>query len=209
MDDPTHEYPSLKGALHAHSTCGDGDLSPGDVLRVHRDLGFDFVALTDHDFLMRPGTYEREGVPDEFEGMLVFKGVERTVFARGYLHVNEIPGRREVLHVFNHPAEYDLTVEEVIDRIQEIRRSMPIHAVEVTLKGFYTPEYDTDAIPYPKIASDDSHTREGCGRAWVEVSCPRERDAILGAIKNGQAQIRHTWTATQSAWPNQGGPHRG
>ncbi len=208
MGDPTHERTTLKGALHTHTTCGDGDLAPLEVLRVYRDLGFDFIALTDHDFLMRPGAYQREDVPEQFEGMLVFKGVEKTVFARGYLHVNRIPGHRDVLHVFNHPAEYDLTVPQVLERIEEIQRMMPIDAVEVTSKGYYTPEYDTDKIAHPKIASDDSHTREGCGRAWVEVACDKEEDAILRAIKNGEARICYTWTAPQSAWPKQGGSQR-
>ena len=195
-----HNTPALKGALHTHTTCSDGELTPLEILRVYRDLGFDFVALTDHDFLMSPNAYQ--DVPDEFEGMIVFKGVERTVFARGYLHVNQIPGDREVLHVFNHPAECDITVEQVIDRIDEIAQTMPIHAVEVTAKGYYTPEYDIGEIPYPKVASDDAHTREGCGRAWVEVACEKDRDAILKAIKNGEARICYKWTARQSAWAN-------
>lgn len=209
MPDRTQDDAALKGALHTHTTCSDGDLSPGDVLRVYRDLGFDFIALTDHDFLMRPNAYQRENVPNEFEGLLVFKGVERSVFVSGYLHVNQIYGDRDQLNVFNHPAEYDLTVRQVIDSLKEIERSVPIHAVEVTLKGFYTPEYDTDAIPFPKVASDDSHTRAGCGRAWIEVACEKDKDAIIRAIKNGRARICYTQTAPQSAWPKQGGTHRG
>ncbi len=197
----------LKGALHTHTTCSDGDLSPEAVLRVYRDLGFDFVALTDHDFLMTPGAYQRANVPDEFEGMLVFKGVEKSVFAHGYVHVIQITGDREQLNVFSHPAQHGFTVEEVVDRINEIERSMPIHAVEVTLRGYYTPEYDVDEIPHPKIACDDSHTRACCGRAWVEVDCDKDRDAILRAIKNGEARICYTWTAQQSAWPEQGGDY--
>jgi len=197
----------LKGALHTHTTCSDGDLTPQALLRVYRDLGFDFVALTDHDFLMQPGAYD--AIPDEFEGMLVFKGVEKTVFARGYLHVGEIPGRREVLRVFCHPAEYDFTVAQIIERIEEIQRTMPIDAVEVTVKGFYTPEYDIPAIPYPKVASDDAHTRHGCGRAWVEVACEHDKDAIIRAIRNGSARACCRSTAQQSAWTNKGGIARG
>jgi len=193
----------LKGALHTHTTCSDGELTPLELLRVYRDLGFDFIALTDHDFLLSPGCYEN--VPDEFEGMLVFKGVEKTVFARGYLHVSVITGDEEVLHVFAHPAEYDLTVEQVADRIREIEEIMPIHVVEVTSKGYYTPEYDVAAIPFAKVASDDTHTRGGCGRAWVEVACERERDAILRTIKEGGAGVCYTSTARQSAWVRGGG----
>ncbi|HOZ48111.1 MAG TPA: hypothetical protein PLO37_04775 [Candidatus Hydrogenedentes bacterium] len=203
MTDSQSRTPALKGALHTHTSCSDGDLAPMDLLRVYRDLDFDFVALTDHDFLIRPNAYD--DVPDEFEGMLVLRGVEKTVFARGYVHVIVIRGDLETLRVFAHPGEYDLSVGQVVERIDEIRRTMPIDAIEVTAKGYYTPEYDCDAIPFPKVASDDAHTRGGCGRAWIEVGCHRDRDAIIQAIKSGSARVCYKWTAHQSAWANNGG----
>jgi hypothetical protein len=190
--------PALKGALHTHTTCSDGDLSPEKVLAVYRDLCFDFVALTDHDFLLNPNAYQ--DIPDEFDGMLVFKGIEKTIFARGYFHVNQIHGDREVIHIFNHPADYHLSLGRLMERINEVQGIMPIHAVEVTANGYYTPEYDIDEIPYPKVASDDSHTAEGCGRAWIEVTCARERDAIIRSIKSGSARIRCKGMACQPAW---------
>lgn len=179
----------LKGALHTHTTKSDGKLTPLELLRVYRDLGFDFVALTDHDFLLRPNAYAE--VPEVFEGMLVFQGVERTVFARGYVHVNEIRGEAEVLRVFNHPAEYGFSVPQMLERIAEVRAKMPIDALEVSEKGFYTPEYDSAEIDLPKVVSDDAHTREMCGRAWVEVACAREKDAIIRAIKAGDARLQY------------------
>jgi hypothetical protein len=188
----------LRCALHTHTTRSDGELAPGKLLRVYRDLGFDVVALTDHDFLMTPNVYD--GVPDEFEGMLVLKGVEKTVFAKGYMHVNVIRGDTETLHVFNHPAEFGLTVEQVVERIREIEQTMSIHAVEVTAKGYYTPEYDTDAIPYPKIATDDVHALTGCGRGWVEVACEKDPDAVLQAVKAGRARVCYNSTARVSTW---------
>lgn len=42
---PGHFY---RGALHVHSTRSDGRLSPAEAVAAYRDLGFDFVALTDH-----------------------------------------------------------------------------------------------------------------------------------------------------------------
>lgn len=188
----------LKGALHCHSTKSDGKLTPEEVLRVHRDQGYDFVALTDHDHLKMPNAYD--GVPDEFEGMLVYKGVEKTVFARGYVHVNVIPGQDEVLHIFNHPAEYDFTVAQCLERLEEIEGKMPIHAIEVSQKGYYTPEYDLPEIAKVKVVSDDSHTLEMIGRAWVEVPAEKNHDAILRAIKAGQIKMCYKWTAHSAAW---------
>jgi hypothetical protein len=66
---------------------------------------------------------------------------------------------------------------------------MPVHCLEVTDKGVYTKMYDTPEIPLPKIVSDDSHTYDMCGWAWVEVQSTRSRDAILQAIKKGDFRI--------------------
>jgi hypothetical protein len=45
FDKPGRFY---KGNLHTHSTLSDGDLTPEAVCRVYADLGYDFIALTDH-----------------------------------------------------------------------------------------------------------------------------------------------------------------
>jgi len=57
--------------------------------------------------------------------------------------------------------------------------------VEVTSKGFRSPEYEIPEIPFPKVATDDSHTRIGCGRAWIEMDCMRDKDKIIRAVRYG------------------------
>jgi len=173
----------LKGALHVHTTCSDGELTIAEVANVYSDLGFDFIALTDHDFLLREGCYDpaRHLTCD----LIVFTGVELTVFERGYVHVNRIEGDRELLHIFNHPSELNLPIDKVQERISKVAERISIDAVEITTKGFRTPEYDIPAIPYPKVATDDSHTKLGCGRAWIEMDCARDKDQIIRAIKQG------------------------
>jgi hypothetical protein len=173
----------LKGAMHIHTTCSDGSMSIREALDVYGNLGFDFIALTDHDYLLRPDCYEK--VDDIETGIIVFKGVELTVFEKGYVHINRINGERETLHIFNHPADLDLPVKKVVERIAAIAKRYPIDAVEITSKGFRTPEFDTPEIPYSKIATDDSHSRAGCGRAWIEMDCRREKDSIIKAIRKG------------------------
>lgn len=183
----------LKGALHTHTTKSDGKLTPDEVLRRYRDLGFDFIALTDHDFLLRPNSYA--DVPDEFEGMLVFKGVEKTVFARGYLHVNIIQGDMRPSGSSTTPPNTASPLTECSSASTKCARSFRSTRWKVSEKGFYTPEYDIDAIPLPKVVSDDSHTREMCGRAWVEVPAVKEKDAIIRAIKAGKAVCRYNAVA--------------
>ena len=38
----------LKGALHCHTTRSDGKGTPEEVIRMHYEHGYDFMALTDH-----------------------------------------------------------------------------------------------------------------------------------------------------------------
>jgi len=174
----------LKGALHVHTTCSDGSLSVAEAAILYESLGFDFIALTDHDFLLRQGCYD--DVNYLTTKLLIFTGVEMTVFEKGYVHINRIDGDKEVLHIFNHPADLDLPVSKVVERIASVAKRFPIDAIEITSKGFRTPEFDTSKIPYKKIATDDSHTRSGCGRAWIEMDCMRDKDSIIRAIKKGR-----------------------
>ncbi len=175
----------LKGALHIHTTCSDGRMSIPEAVGIYEKLGFDFIAITDHDWLLRPGCYEKQlsGVETE---MIIFAGVELTVFEKGYIHVCRIDGDEESLHIFNHPSALDLPLDKVLSRITAVAETMPIDLLEVTTNGYYTPEYDIPAIPYPKVATDDSHTPAGCGRAWVEMDCDRDRDRIIEALKRGE-----------------------
>jgi hypothetical protein len=173
----------LKGALHVHTTCSDGELTIKEAATVYEALGFDFVALTDHDYLLRPDAYE---TVDQIQtDLIIFTGVELTVFDKGYVHINRIHGLMDSLHIFNHPSQLNVPLERVIKRIRTVAERMPIDAVEITSEGFPTPEYDIPEIPYPKVATDDSHTRLGCGRAWIEMDCTRDKDEIIRAIRHG------------------------
>ena len=38
----------LKGGLHCHTTRSDGRVTPEDVMKMHKENGYDFLAITDH-----------------------------------------------------------------------------------------------------------------------------------------------------------------
>ncbi len=173
----------LKGGLHTHTDCSDGDLSVLETVEVYSDLGYDFIALTDHDYLLSGDCYDC--IMEIKTDLIIFTGEELTVFEKGNIHVSRIFGDHEVLHIFNHPSELFLPVEKVIERIRAVAEHYPLDAVEITSFGFSTPEYDIPEIPYPKVATDDSHTRLGCGRAWIELECMRDKDSIIHAVRNG------------------------
>ena len=179
--------PYLKGNLHTHTSFSDGALLPGEILEVYADLGYDFVAITDHDYLIRPHYWE--SIPGNHGRLLVFKGLELEYPPLAYQHFGKIIGEEEVLFVFNHPRQYRLSVAEVNFQVGRISRDIPVQALEVTEQGIYTPLYATPEILLPKVASDDAHSFTQCGKAWIEVQSSRDRDEILRAIKAGNFGI--------------------
>ena len=174
----------LKGCLHTHTTCSDGKLSPQEVADAYESKGYDFIAFTDHDYLLKPNYLETYGRVRA--SMMVFYGIELSVFVNGNIHVAKIEGDREQLHVFNHISEYDFTPQQLIVRLRQLEKMYPLDAVEITKKGFRDSVFEALDLPYPKIASDDSHTLTGIGRAWVELDAKREKDSIIHAIRHGE-----------------------
>jgi hypothetical protein len=89
---PTRWY---KGNLHSHTLNSDGDSTPEDVVRWYREHGYDFLVLTDHNFLTGvDGLNAVQGAAGRF---LVVRGEEVTSSVdRKPLHVNGLDVRRLV-----------------------------------------------------------------------------------------------------------------
>jgi predicted metal-dependent phosphoesterase TrpH len=179
--------PLLKGNLHAHTTFSDGVLSPHRLVEEYERLGYDFLAITDHDDLI--GAAYWQALERLAPGLLLFHGVELS-YAAFPQHVGKVLGERETLYVLNHPARYKLSLEETLRRMQVIRADgLHIEAIEVTDTGLYRPLYHTDEIPLVKLATDDAHKPVHFGRAWIEVEAIRDHDAIIRAIRAGDFQL--------------------
>src|ERR1700730_10095787 len=145
----------LRGNLHAHTTFSDGRFPVEEVVARYRDLGYDFLAITDHDDLIQPDYWVN--LPSSDDRMIILPGVELDYRPLSQ-HVGKVTGDRETLYILNHPARYSLTVEQTLRRIRRISRDwFPIHAVAVTDTGLYQAEYDAASIDVPKVATDDSH----------------------------------------------------
>ncbi len=179
--------PLLKGNLHAHSTFSDGHYAVEEVIARYRALGYDFLAITDHDDRVTEDYWLHLPLSDR--GLIVLPGIELDYRPLSQ-HVGKVTGDRETLFILNHPARYGLGVAEILARVAAIRTAgWPIEAVEVTDAGIYRPEHDVPAIPLPRVGTDDSHWESQFGRAWVEVEAARSPDAILRAVKAGDFRL--------------------
>jgi hypothetical protein len=175
--------PRLRGNLHAHTVFSDGVKSPGELIAAYEALGYDFLAITDHDDWVDESYWR--ALNQLTPRLLLFHGVE--ISYQGFpQHVGRVIGDRETLYVLNHPARYRISVGETVQRMRILRRNgLAIDAVEVTDTGRRRPIYQTDEIPLTKIATDDAHKPIHFGRAWIEVEAPRDRDAIIRAVRAG------------------------
>jgi hypothetical protein len=183
--------PLLRGNLHAHTTFSDGVRSPAALVAEYESRGYDFLAITDHedhDNWVEPGY--RDALDRLRPSLLLFRGIEVN-FDPIAQHVGKVMGDTETLWILNHPARYKLSVTETVTRVEMIRAAgWPLAAIEVTDTGLYRSVYDTDVIPLVKIATDDAHRPPHFGRAWIEVDAPRDRDAIIRAIRAGDVRMR-------------------
>jgi hypothetical protein len=84
-----------KGNTHTHTLNSDGDSTPDDVVRWYREHGYDFLVLTDHNFLTSvDGLNAVHGADEKF---LVIRGEEVTDrFENKPLHINGLDLRRKV-----------------------------------------------------------------------------------------------------------------
>jgi predicted metal-dependent phosphoesterase TrpH len=180
--------PLLRGNLHAHTTFSDGVLAPHRLVDEYERLGYDFLAITDHDDFVTPRYWQ--ALERLAPRLLLFHGIELS-WQEFPQHVGKVIGDRETLFVLNHPARYKLSVDETLARVRTISAAgVPLQAIEVTDTGLYRPLYHSEAIPLAKVATDDAHKPVHFGRAWVEVDAPRDRDAIIRAIRAGDFGIR-------------------
>jgi hypothetical protein len=179
--------PLLRGNLHAHTTFSDGVLPPERLVAEYEALGYDFLAITDHDDLI--GEAYWRALDRLAPRLLLFRGVELS-WAEFPQHIGRVIGDRETLHVLNHPARYRLSVAETVERARRIAQAgLELDAVEVTDTGLYRPQYDVEEIPLVRVATDDAHKPPHFGRAWIEVDAPRDRDGIIRAIRAGDFRL--------------------
>ncbi len=105
----------FKGNTHAHTLNSDGDSTPDEVVRWYREHGYNFLVLTDHNFLAKV-----DGLNSIFsadEQFTVIRGEEITNrFGDKPLHINGLNVERLV------PEQTGKSVVEVLQKsVNEIR----------------------------------------------------------------------------------------
>lgn len=105
-----------KGNTHTHTLNSDGDSTPDEVVRWYREHRYDFLVLTDHNFLTDVTALNAlHGADEKF---LVIKGEEvSTRFGSAPIHVNGLDVSRRVAPVGGGTSVSD-TLQKNVDAIR-------------------------------------------------------------------------------------------
>lgn len=108
----------FKGNTHTHTLNSDGDSTPDDVVRWYRENGYQFVVLTDHNFLTKvDGLNALHGADEKF---LVIKGEEVTSsFQAKAVHVNGLDVD-SVVEPTRNAASLVATIQGNVDAIRKV-----------------------------------------------------------------------------------------
>lgn len=107
-----------KGNTHAHTINSDGDSTPDEVARWYRENGYNFLVLTDHNFLTKvDGLNALHGADEKF---IVIQGEEVSdLFEKTPIHINGLNVEKKV-----DPQGGKTTAELIqrnVDAIREVK----------------------------------------------------------------------------------------
>lgn len=176
-----------KGAIHLHTKNSDGKRNPYEVAAAYKNGGYDFIVITDHDYLT---TFEND------PGILTINGVEETA-AEGHIVTVGINGQSRSqqaqviideavgasgLAILAHPNEseqhfyWNYTLDELDNLFNYTGIEIYNHVVQMG-KGLGNAEDKWDYLLSNNrnvfgIASDDMHdfaSSMGYMGGWVKV----------------------------------------
>lgn len=110
----------FKGNIHTHTNITDGDASPEEVVARYRDMGYDFLAITDHDTLI-----PTEPLKKIAGKMTLLNGVEVTASAKPNpkaeksipVHVNAICGFNNITATKGIPLPVAAVLRQFVEKV--------------------------------------------------------------------------------------------
>ena len=200
-----------RGNLHTHTTVSDGVKSPEETKKIYRELGYDFIALTDH---WKFG----EGCDNDESGLVVLSGIEYDFgknVTEGIFHIVGIGMKRDLY------VERTDTVQTAIEKINEsgglpilahpawsmntYDKIMPLNGIFATeiynsisdlpfncrpYSGIVIDDLAARGYTLPLVCADDTHFHKGeVGKAYIMLNLedkPLNCENIVSALREGK-----------------------
>ena len=102
-----------KGDTHLHTNCSDGEGSPFEVACAYREIGCDFIVVTDHHKYW-PSVQAQEEVAAVTKAFTVIRGEEVHNMDMGYFHIINMGGNTSVNEIIETNDAY---VQEQVNAI--------------------------------------------------------------------------------------------
>lgn len=187
-----------KGQVHCHTDRSDGALPPEDVVQRYADLGFDFVALTDHNVITRVtgsilvlgqeyGKGSTEATSDTHMNGINISYVPDK-YGSEQERVDNITSQNGIA-ILNHPAFFRYAYDP--DVLAALNNYTALEILNGKYLSMNTIGWWDDALTAGKrvwaVAADDAHTADQFGKAWIMVQADGDITTakVMEAIKHG------------------------
>ena len=195
--------PWLRGNLHTHTTESDGNLSPQATVDAYAALGYDFLAVTDHDRITPVNLLDPRG-------MTLIQGNEITANGPHMLHIHAaarlapLADRQAVIDaavaaggmiIMNHPnweAHFNHCDQAILEELDGYAGIEVFNGVTLRAEGspVATDRWDMLLSQGRRVwgfADDDNHDDVDRCVGWnVVQSAGRSAGAIVEALRNGR-----------------------
>ena len=193
-----------KGNLHTHTTFSDGKLSLPEVIATYQRLGYDFLAISDHDFLTNLAPFrsstKMELIPAAEGGggphilcLSIKEAIMPNSISRQEMidRVNSQGG----LAILNHPnwgMDFNHWDQPVLQSLNGYEGIEIYNGVVERLEGssLATDRWDrllSKGITTWGYATDDFHRPEDIGRGWVVVKARgKTLNSLIEALRMGR-----------------------
>ena len=184
---PSPQGSWFKGNLHTHTLNSDGDSTPDDVVRWYREHGYNFVTLTDHNYLTSvDGLNALHGADDKF---LVMKGEEVTDrFEDKPVHVNGFAP-----NAFIKPTGGSSVLDMAQRMIDAIRGAGAVPSVN-------HPEFRLGDLRGRTRCSSSARDCSRCSTAirpsttWAAAACPGSKRCGIACSRAARCSTASPWT---------------
>ncbi|MCU7501228.1 MAG: CehA/McbA family metallohydrolase [Ignavibacteria bacterium] len=189
----------FKGNTHTHTTNSDGQFSPGSIIEIYKSKNYDFLVISDHEFITPVSQYGRpdflliNGEEISFSKHVNGIGISEVINAQGIslrMAINAVKAQHGI-PILNHPVWAptrcyfndiysipELKFMEIFNTSTEPERIQEYLALwDSLLSG--------NKVIYG-VASDDMHELVHVGHGWIQVhALSLLQDSILSAMRRG------------------------